>query len=87
MKHAFGRADILRRARGGPPREPLRKLGELARQLGVSTAALESRMRRDDDAPRPKLTRRGVAKAHWYSPSEVRAWFNKRGPAPEGSHE
>lgn len=64
----------------GPPREPLRNLIELAEELGVTTSSLYHYMASRSDAPAPRIASglsayRVRNKLHYFSPSEVRAWW------------
>ena len=62
------------------PREPLRTVTELAKELGVSTCAL-GRLLSEPGAPPPVFnnSRKSVAhRAKWYSPSQVRKWIKSR---------
>jgi hypothetical protein len=70
----------LSKVHGGKPREPLRTVTELAKDLGTSFQVL-GRALQEPGAPQCAINNRRTScalKARWYRPSEVRAWWKQR---------
>ena len=61
---------------GKPAREPLRTVDELADEFGVTRAQLVALLRhRDGPEPKMKQNNKRTTKHTWYSPTEMRRWW------------
>lgn len=80
MKHKVTAGDV-RRLYHGKNLPPLRTVTELAQEFGLTLRQLALLLGQDKDAPKPVFRHGCAAGARntWYKPSEMRAWWRRRG--------
>lgn len=68
------------RVRNYGHRPPLRTMGEMAEEFGVSARALSALVWHDPNAPKPKyrVGSHTASKSTWIEPNALRAWWEQR---------